>query len=107
MNTSRILTLLTAPLYDIALLNDESMDIREISRGEDRVTILFFNGMKVSIVVETAVDSTKLTLNEISLIKHGKIIDAIKEVRVRLQLGLKEAKELVDKWRSALARQEE
>lgn len=36
---------------------------------------------------------------EIALVRQSKVIDAIKEHRNRTGMGLKESKDLVDKWR--------
>ncbi len=47
-----------------------------------------------------ASDPSMPTLDEVKLIKQHRIIDAIKSLRMRTNLGLKEAKEMTDLWRN-------
>jgi hypothetical protein len=51
---------------------------------------------------EAAEEDFGLSANEMQLVNEGQVIQAIKEHRVRTGSGLKEAKDIVDKYRAEI-----
>ena len=72
--------------------------------GEEPLRKTIYVGPGATLAVE-ATDSPKpsMELNalEQEMVKGGNWIGAIKEIRIRLNLGLKEARDLVEAWRAA------
>ncbi len=60
--------------------------------------IAFADLLKIGrgVMIDAKPDPTKLTLKEADLVRTGNVISAIKEVRMRTGIGLREAKDLVE-----------
>ena len=53
----------------------------------------------ISLIIAKRTNEYRLYENEIEMLKTNSVIEAIKSVRVRLNIGLKDAKDLVDIYR--------